>query len=173
MRFEHWLGSLLGQRPSEIERLISDETALQFLIAWSLFESKCFDGDLKTVKLKPYSERLASEQFVNPAVATIAAAFHSRYQDPTRLKNLMHRQTSTAFERALAAPFETLLPADRLLVVCVVACRYRNNMFHGNKGVSSWLAFRPQIRQCIDALQALVAHEESRRPTMVIKAEVA
>lgn len=165
------LGSLLGQRSSEIERIMSDDTALQFLVAWSLFESKCCSGFAKIDKLKPYAERLASEQFASPVVDAIASAFHSRYQDRSRLKNLMHRQSSAPFERALNCPFGLLSPEDRLFVVCVVAYRYRNNMFHGNKGVASWLGFRPQIRQCIGALQAFVSHEESLRPTMVVEAE--
>ena len=174
MRFDQWLGSLLGQSESEIRRIMSDDTALQFLVAWSLFESKRFPGmNVEIGKLKEYSERLAEENFASPTVEDIALSFHERYQDKSRRKNLMHQRTSAEFERALSAPFDALSTADRLFVVCVVVYRYRNNMFHGNKGIASWLVFKPQIRQCTQALQVFVAHEESLRPTMVYEAEVA
>lgn len=60
MKFEHWLGELLGQNEFEIRRLIQDPTALHFLIGWSLFESKCFDGFVKIGKLETFAARLVA-----------------------------------------------------------------------------------------------------------------
>jgi hypothetical protein len=44
--FEKWLGGLLGQDPQKAKRLLDDRTAFEFLLTWSLFESKCFGGYL-------------------------------------------------------------------------------------------------------------------------------
>lgn len=60
--FANWLGNLLQQSELEVQRLLADETALHFLLAWSLFESKCFGGDLNAKKLGGFAETLASGQ---------------------------------------------------------------------------------------------------------------
>ncbi len=78
----------------------------------------------------------------------------------------MHKQKFARMERLLQAVPSALEPADRAFFVALVAYRFRNNMFHGNKGVQSWLRYRPQIDLCTRALQAFVSHAESLRPTM-------
>lgn len=173
MRFEQWLGTLLGQHSSEVERVLSDDTALHFLVAWSLFESKCFSGFVKIDQLRAYARRLVDDGFASPTVNAIARTWHERYQDKSRLGNLMHNQASAHFERLLNAHANALSSEDLWFVALVVVYRYRNNMFHGNKGVASWLVFKPQILQCVSVLQAFVSHEETLRPTMTTEAQVA
>lgn len=51
--FARWFAELLGQSELEVERLLRDRTAIQFLITWSLFESKCFDGYATSNKITP------------------------------------------------------------------------------------------------------------------------
>jgi hypothetical protein len=63
MKFEHWLGELLGESEHEVAYLLKDETALRFLIAWSLFEAKCFDGFVKLDGLDAFACRLISESY--------------------------------------------------------------------------------------------------------------
>lgn len=36
-----------------------------------------------------------------------------------------------------------------------IVYRYRNNMFHGNKGLESWLQFEEQIKDCITVMKKL------------------
>ncbi len=43
--------------------------------------------------------------------------------------------------------------------LCIII-RYRNNMFHGNKGVSSWLAYRQQINDCTCLMQHFISKNE-------------
>ena len=52
--------------------------------------------------------------------------------------------------------------------VVVVVYRFRNNMFHGNKGVASWLRYREQIALCVLAMQEFIAHAEALTPTMEV-----
>ena len=62
--------------------------------------------------------------------------------------------------------FTELSTADKLFFLVFVVYRYRNNIFHGNKGVQSWLQYRDQIRRCTQVMQALVTHAERSAPTM-------
>ncbi len=39
--FGEWLAELLGQDRGEVEKLLKSERAVHFLMAWSLFESRC------------------------------------------------------------------------------------------------------------------------------------
>lgn len=57
-------------------------------------------------------------------------------------------------------------PEDMVFFVAFVVYRYRNNMFHGNKGIHSWLQYGEQIRLCTEAMQAFVSHAESMSPTI-------
>ena len=41
-------------------------------------------------------------------------------------------------------------------MLLVVVYRFRNNIFHGNKGVDSWLQYRPQIEKCTNVMQHLI-----------------
>ena len=43
--------------------------------------------------------------------------------------------------------------------LCIII-RYRNNMFHGNKGVSNWLAYRQQINDCTCLMQHFISKNE-------------
>jgi hypothetical protein len=167
MNFEEWLANLLGQRAQDVQRLLKDETALHFLIAWSLFESKCFSGFLKLIGIETYCERLVGkERFDSETVAAQCRHFHDRYQDVNLYRHLMHKQRSPRMDAILKRAFETLTPEDKLFLLAVTIYRYRNNIFHGNKGVDSWLRYRPQIKHCIAGMQAFVDHAERLVPSL-------
>jgi hypothetical protein len=53
--FQSWLGTLVGHSEFEVRRLLEDESALHFLVAWSLFESKCFAGFVKAKQIEHYA----------------------------------------------------------------------------------------------------------------------
>jgi hypothetical protein len=167
MNFEKWLAKLLGQRAQDVQRLIGDETALHFLIAWSLFESKCFAGFAKLNEISSFCERIVKVEGFDPAVISDTAShFHARYQDAGLYDHLMYGKTSSRMDAILKRPFESLSAEERVFVTALTAYRYRNNIFHGNKGVDSWLQFRPQIKRCIEAMQAFVDHAEKRVPSL-------
>ena len=79
MEFERWLGTMFGRDELDARRVLQDQSALQFLIAWSFFEAKCFDGFVKIEKLKAFSSRLLAEGFSAERVADQLGHFHSRY----------------------------------------------------------------------------------------------
>lgn len=166
MRFDEWLGALLNQSQHEIRRLLDDSAAQEFLIAWSLFEAKCFNGFVKIDRIESFAKRVAEEgadsRLLDPAISH----FHQRYQDSERYQNLMHGQSSGKMVRLIAAETESFQKWERLFFLAVVAYRFRNNMFHGNKGVQSWLQYTEQIRLCTQAIAHFVSHAEAKRPSL-------
>jgi hypothetical protein len=78
----------------------------------------------------------------------------------------MHDQQSPRMDDLLKRPFNSLSAEEQVFIAVLTTYRYRNNIFHGNKGVDSWLEYKPQIRRCIDAMKAFVDHAESRVPSL-------
>ena len=150
--------------------------ALHFLIAWSLFESKCFNGDVKMTKtvndLETFAAGNASEGEDNAGCVRKAAAyFHERYKgkDNTRYRQLMRRTRSERMDELLLKEFISLEPKDVVFLILMTVYRYRNNMFHGNKGVASWLQYKEQIELCTCMMQRFVTRTESNVPTMKLE----
>lgn len=108
MRFEKWVGTLLNQNQQEIRRLLDDSADQEFLIAWALFESKCFHG-----RIVPFSSEISEQRSISTAHAPPVVQRDGCCQ--------------------------------RIFFLAIVAYRFRNNMFHGNKGVQSWLLYTKQI----------------------------
>lgn len=171
--FSSWLAKVLHEQTRDVNLILRDETALHFLIAWSLFESKCFEGFLKAKYLASFCDTVVAEGFAPLKIARQLEHFHARYRDRRKLKNLLHddktpRDVKAEFERCLSMETSSLSARDRVFTVVFVIYRFRNNMFHGNKRVGSWLGFREQITHCTEAMQAFVSHSEQIRPTMHI-----
>jgi hypothetical protein len=78
----------------------------------------------------------------------------------------MYRQHSKRMSSLLQQQFGSLGPHDLVFLVALVTYRYRNNMFHGNKGVRSWLQYKTQIGLCTNVVQSFVSHAEAMRPTL-------
>ncbi len=91
-------------------------------------------------------------------------------QDKTRFMNLMHAQpspkTAAKMAQLLNKSFDSLQPRETVFLVAFTVYRFRNNMFHGNKGVDSWLQYTEQIELCTGVMQRFVSHAEARVPSM-------
>lgn len=169
MPFSRWLANLLGQSESDVKRILEDENALHFLIAWSLFEAKCFSGYMRSSKIDEYSNIITNQDLVDSEfLIEVASYFHERYQDKKRLKSLFDRDKTSLnqLKPILAKNFDEIEKRDRIFLVVLVIYRFRNNMFHGNKTVQTWLQFSKPILYCIQAMQLLVSHAETKVPTM-------
>ena len=167
--FASWLAGLLEASPFEVTRLLRDPTAVHFLIAWSLFESKCFAGFMRWNAIEPVIQEMVNDGCATDVLISSVQHFHQRYQNRRLYDHLMHGQTSSRMERLLTQQVQSFTPADAMFFMVVVIYRYRNNIFHGNKGVGSWLQYREQIRLCIGAMQTLVSHKERKRPTLTLE----
>jgi hypothetical protein len=167
MSFERWLADLLGQDEQEVRRLLQDETATHFMVAWSLFESKCFNGFCKMKGILDFSDRIVrKESFKVDLISTAAEYFHARYQSKRLYKNLMHKDSSPEMDSLLQRPFVSLRPEEMVFLAALTAYRFRNNIFHGNKEVGRWLKFTDEINHCIGIMQAFVSHAEQVKPSL-------
>lgn len=142
-------------------------------MAWSIFEAKCFAGYLKAGCLRKFARRVCSEGFKVDAISAPVAHFHQRYKDGGTLGNLLHDKKTlgpvvSEFKRCISTPLSDLGFEDQVFLVSFVVYRFRNNMFHGNKRVQSWLRFREQISLCTFSMQQFVLHSESVIPTMQV-----
>lgn len=167
MRFEQWLATLLDHPESQVKILLTDSTALHFLIAWSIFESKCFKGFIKINDLEAFAAQVVGESFDIAMIDEVADHFHARYQDRNLLKNLMHSQVCSWIDPVLNKTRHELSEQEVVCLVALTVYRFRNNIFHGNKGIDSWLKFKQQIGHCTDALKAFVSHAERRNPSLL------
>ncbi|WP_157659166.1 hypothetical protein [Thauera butanivorans] len=168
--FTKWLADLLKQPEVQVERFLRDKDALHFLIAWSIFESKCFTGFLRATDLYNFSKRISDEGFEHETISSAANHFHQRYQDSERLRNLLHDKTpqkvTERFKQVLSKNISDITPSESIYLVSVVVYRFRNNIFHGRKKVDSWLRYGEQIRICTESMQHFIRHAESRTVTM-------
>ena|SRR5439155_19461639 len=169
--FDQWFAGYLGQDELQVERLLRDKTATRFMIAWSLLETSCFGGFAKPEQFRSFAKNLVGNGALRADNLKDAAAyFHDRYQDKKLYGNLMHKQRSAELESILAKDCDSLCAEDLAFFVMFVVYRYRNNIFHGNKGVESWLRFKVQIERCIGIMQGLIdasaSHNTSLQPTL-------
>ena len=89
--FDDWFARHLDEDPTEVHKLLSDQTATRFLIAWSLFETSCHNGFLKKADIEPFAQRLVVQESLDiEPLLDDARYFHARYQSAERLRNLMH-----------------------------------------------------------------------------------
>lgn len=155
--FDQWLAKYLGQDTHQVELLLRDKTAIRFLIAWSIFETICFGGFAKDKDIEDVAKGLVGTKGFQPSELMVAAShFHERYQDKKLFRNLMHKQKSSKLDLIRQKDFESLSADEIVFFVIFVVYRFRNNIFHGNKGVASWLKFKPQIKLCIEVMQTLI-----------------
>lgn len=164
--FATWLSQLFRQSEHQVNRLLEDESALHFLITWSLFESKCFEGFLKAESIAAYAKKESATLNLSD-IRGIGAHFHERYQNSRLFQNLMHKQKNERLLSLLKESYADFTPEDVIFFLTFIIYRYRNNIFHGNKGVESWLQYREQIQLCIQAMQVMISHAEQVTPTMI------
>lgn len=160
MKFEKWFAATLGQSPNEVKKLLEDPTAVHFLITWSIFESRCFDGYFKLQKLDQYSKELQKEGYSTSETQKALLHFHQRYKDPKKRENLQHGFLNSEFEKLALKDHDCLSPQEQAYFIVFVVFRFRNNIFHGNKGVMSWLRYIEQIEYCTEVMQFLISHAE-------------
>jgi hypothetical protein len=172
--FEHWLGKILGQDHNAVRRLIKDPTGLHFLMAWSLFESKCCGGEFDANKHCGGDSMPVTDRDESEAIAEEALYFHQRYQSPHLLESLAplsksSKKARNAFVQVLELPREGLADVQARIITVFVCSRVRNNMFHGVKGIDDWLRDGDLIRRCTTVLQHFVAARERQHPTLAVE----
>lgn len=155
--FLKWLSEYLEADEKETNKLLDNELARYFLIVWSIYEAKCFKGFVKDDKrLNEFAKRMVGTIESN-RINDSAEYFHKRYQDKKKYKNLIYgKNGNPRFDEILKKGYTNLTVEEKIFLLTFVTYRYRNNIFHGNKGISSWLKYGKQIKKCIYVLQVFI-----------------
>lgn len=146
-----------------IEEMLSNQRATVFLLVWPILEQRLFDGFFtkgKIINFVAENKGLFSQIDADDA----AKHFHNRYQDTTMYRRLRYRgknqqpqiENAKKVDDILAKPYTSLLPEDKLHLLLYVTYRFRNNIFHGNKGILSWCQYGTEIDYCIRFMTKLV-----------------
>lgn len=146
---------------AEIAQILEEPFALHFLIVWSIFEVKCFDGFMKSGNIESFSDRLVQNGFQEDNLNTIVNYFHDRYQDGQLYKNLLNNKKSEQikndeYNQIRSKNFKALEDIEKFQFILFVIYRYRNNIFHGNKQVYNWQRYEKQIKKCTKAMQIFI-----------------
>lgn len=155
--FDSWFALYLDQDEAQVRELLCDKTAIRFLIAWSLFETSCFGKFARLCDMTSFAHRKAGDnQLCADELDEHFKFFHNRYQDPKKYSNLMHGAKCEDMNTLIKKPAFLLNLEEKILFTAIVVFRYRNNIFHGNKRVASWLSYRDCILRCIAIVQAFM-----------------
>jgi hypothetical protein len=151
-----WLANYLKVPINKIEK-IGEPNVAGFLIVWTIFEQNSFEGFLKPKAIIPFAQKHA--EVLSPLINQYAEYFHQRYQDPKKYKNLKHEDANAEIDNVLVKSYVNLTDYEKVLLTLYIVYRYRNNIFHGNKGVMSWLKYKNQIEMCVNVMTIIIDKE--------------
>lgn len=156
LKIEEWLAKIHNTNVDNIKNILKDEKATTYLMVWSTFEQKIFAGFMTKNKISNAAKRY-SQIYDLLNIDDIAKRFHSRYQNKMNFKHLRHNETNTVeIEKILSKQYDTLSNTEKVHLLFYVSYRYRNNIFHGNKGVLAWNRYTQQINDCILFMISLI-----------------
>jgi len=142
-----WLAKHFNVKEEQIKKDINFENVAGFLIIWTIFEQKAFEGYMAYKEIKKFADKNAAA--ITNEIRKIAESFHDRYQDSTKYKKLRHGDNHDDVKNILKKQKEELTDNEKMQLALYVLYRYRNNIFHGNKGARSWSEYHDQIDQCV------------------------
>lgn len=155
--FQSWLAEHWKTDSGAVSQILADPLAVHFLISWSIFESGFFVGrEQFSAKIEAFAKSYPKDS-ENEQLLEAAKHFHERYQDRTLYDSLMHTQKCKKLELLIhQKEFDELNSEENIFLLVWVVFRYRNNIFHGNKGVQSWLKYQVQIEFCVSTMQSMI-----------------
>ena len=152
--FVDWLSKHLKANVADIEIIMKDEVATNFFITWSIFEPECYNGFANIGMIKQFVEDIESNISQN-VIEDDTKYFHIRYQDKDNYRHLIfeNKNDNQTFKEIIEKSYEELSFKDKLFLLLFVIYRYRNNIYHGNKRIESWLKYKIQIQKCTALMQ--------------------
>lgn len=149
---KEWLAQYFDANVTEIEQALEDELATNFLFIWPIFEQTFFGGFCKKENIEIFSKNY--EKYF--CYEEMFRHFYLRYQNKDCYRHLIHKNCYLKFEQILHKPQSNIADSEKLLFITFVVYRYRNNIFHGNKGIKSWSQFKQQIEYCIEFMTSML-----------------
>lgn len=161
-----WLASYFETTPKSIEDMLKNENATTYLLIWPVFEQMLFGGFMKKGDIQPVAQKYAP-YYQELGVDVYVQHFHNRYQDHTRFRHLKHSDNYPCVDKMLAQNITDLTDEEKLTLVIYVVYRYRNNIFHGNKGIESWSCYTTQIEMCLNFMMSILDCAEKHKGEVV------
>lgn len=81
-------------------------------MAWHFLETICFGKNCAPTKFEKFSKSFTRKHSFN--LDATFQHFHDRYQDATKLRQLMHKSNTSEISRILATPGEDVSNTDKL-----------------------------------------------------------
>ena len=146
-----WLSKYLEiEDSSKTESFFRNENVTECLVMWTIFERDVFNGFVKYQNLASFASQAPG--IWNKALNSEFLHFHNRYQNEVLYKDLIHKDDYKEIREIKSKQSSAITNQEKLSFVLYVVYRYRNNIFHGSKGVESWLQFSPQIESCVKVM---------------------
>ncbi|WDM21272.1 hypothetical protein [Paenibacillus polymyxa] len=157
MEVEQWVKDKLNCRREDIERLFKSKTARNFLIVWNIYEIELFNKYCTLSLLGDVALRLSLSARVGELQGTIEY-FHERYyKDKEKYRHLKNNQRPVEIpDKVASSPLSECSLEQKIHFLLFVLFRYRNNMFHGNKGLVNWLQYDEQIQSCTKTMCLII-----------------
>lgn len=152
---EEWLAGYFDTDTNRIEELLTNQLATTYLLIWPIFEQKFFNGFMKKSEIKRFAADHA-ECYGKMNSEYIIKYFHKRYQDNNNYHHLKHRDNCSDIDEILKKSYDKLKSEEKLALGLYVVYRYRNNIFHGNKGIKSWVNYKTQIEYCLQFMMRFI-----------------
>ena len=78
------------------------------------------------------------------------------------LRNLMHQDGYKEIMDIIGSEKSKITTNQKMLFILYVVYRYRNNIFHGTKGVESWIKYKFQIEKCVNVMMEILNKVEAK-----------
>jgi len=72
------------------------------------------------------------------------------------IDKLIHQQKNFKIDTIRKSKISSLNNTEKFEFLIYIVYRYRNNIFHGNKGVTSWTKYEEQIDKCVQVMTFLI-----------------
>ncbi len=150
-----WLCKHYDTTRDQITYLMKNELATSFFLIWPTFEQICFKGFMRKSDIANFVSQI--EGYVDfELIDDVVKHSYNRYQDARLFNNLKHNDNYATSEAVLGKSYDTLTENEKLEFLMYVIYRYRNNIFHGNKGIQSWVSYSNEIKICIKTMTQLI-----------------
>ncbi|WP_338099964.1 hypothetical protein [Methanolapillus africanus] len=95
-----WISKKYGTEPYVIREILKDETVFSFLMIWTIFEQKLFDGSFKRSSIETFIDRRLQQ--INVAnFESIVEHFHERYQNISLYAHLKKDESYIPVDRII------------------------------------------------------------------------
>lgn len=134
---------------ANIDKAFKSQTATMYLLIWPTLEKVLFDRYAKYEKIEEVADKY-QEFYAEMEIEQDVRYFYDRYQDKEKYRQLRHsRYGYEEISDILNKRYELLSLKEKLQLMLFVVYRYRNNIFHGSKGLESWIRYSLEIEKCL------------------------